>query len=147
MGLAIPGRLMQRRPAVAALAGPDQAGLVGSRRILSYRFSWKGEPPCEILGAHPNGGAILSPEGYATTLLGAGTRVATPGAGDAARAALHRHLRGMNGRLPTRVEMSWNRAWEGSEMNAAVALEEGDRLRITSLGVGALDHAVYARER
>ena len=79
---------------------------------------------------------MLTPEGRAIVLTTAENR--KPGTGDAERAALHRSMLAYSGTYRiegqdfiTRVDVSWNEEWNGTEQRRHFRID-GDRLFIES---------------
>ena len=69
---------------VASPAFAQDSPLVGSWKLVNYKFIFDNDPPTELFGARPNGVLILTREGRMVGLVTAETRKA--GTGDAERA-------------------------------------------------------------
>jgi Lipocalin-like domain len=79
-------------------------------------------------------------------LVAAQDRKATPGGGDAERAALHKAMvaytgrwRLEGGRFIVAVDTSWNKAWEGTEQARDIRFDEQGRLLMEARGTGVFD--------
>ena len=119
-------------PALAA----DSGGLVGNWKLVSSQVIVENEPPRDLFGPNPRGYLVLTPEGRSIVLTTAEGRKG--GTGDAERAALHRSMLSYTGRYRvegndfiTRVDISWNEDWNGTEQRRHYRIE-GDRLFIES---------------
>ena len=133
--------------------------LVGTWKLVSWQVIAAGKPPQDVFGLHPRGYLILTPEGRSMALTTAESR--KPGIGDAERAALHRSMLAYSGRYRvegndfiTRVDVSWNDEWNGTEQRRHFRIE-GNRLfletapgaSITSPGTTDFRRIVWERER
>jgi hypothetical protein len=124
--------LLVAQPTFAA--APED--LIGVWKLVSWQVIVDHEPPQDVFGLHPKGFLILTPEGRAIALTTAESRKA--GIGDVERAALHRSMLAYSGRYRveghdfiTRVDVSWNEEWNGTEQRRHFRLE-GDKLFIES---------------
>ena len=122
--------LVLTRPTVAA---PPQH-LIGVWKLVSWQVIVDDQPPQDVFGLHPKGYLVLTPEGRAIVLTTAERR--TPGTSDAQRAELQRSMLAYSGRYRiegndfiTRVDVSWNEEWNGTEQRRHFRLE-GNRLFI-----------------
>jgi hypothetical protein len=114
------------------VAGPED--LVGVWRLISWQVIVDNEPPQNVFGLHPKGYLVLTREGRAVALTTADNR--KPGMGDAERAELHKSMLAYSGRywvvgndFITRVDVSWNEEWNGTEQKRHFRLD-GDKLFI-----------------
>lgn len=117
-------------------------GLVGVWKLVSWQVIVDDQPPQDVFGLHPKGYLILTPEGRAIALTTAESRA--PGMGDAERAALHKSMLAYSGRYRiegqdfiTRVDVSWNEEWNGSEQRRHFRID-GDRLFIESVPASSI---------
>jgi Lipocalin-like domain len=111
-------------------------GLVGVWKLVSWQVIVDNEPPKKEFGFHPKGYLVLTPEGRAIVLTTAENR--SPGIGDAERARLHKSMLAYSGKyrvegrdLITRVDVSWNEEWNGTEQRRHFRID-GDKLFIES---------------
>ena len=125
--------ILLAKPAVAA--GPDD--LIGVWKLASWQVIVDNEPPQNMFGAHPKGYFILTREGRAMALTTADNRKA--GMGNAERAELHKSMLAYSGRYRiegndfiTRVDVSWNEEWNGTEQRRHFRLD-GDKLFIETV--------------
>ncbi len=88
----------------------------------------------QVYGKSPNGYLILTQDGRLMTIVTAENRKA--GDAEAERAALHRTMIGYSGtyridgdKLVTKVDVSWNESWTGTEQTRDIKLD-GNRLDI-----------------
>ena len=107
--------------------------LIGSWKLVSWQVIVNNVPQ-DVFGSHPKGYLVLTAEGRAIVLTTAESR--TPGMGDAARAELHKSMLAYSGRYRiegndfiTRVDVSWNEEWNGTEQRRHFRLE-GDKMFI-----------------
>jgi Lipocalin-like domain len=114
----------------------DADGLVGVWKLVSWQVIVDNEPPQDVFGLHPNGYLILTREGRAMALTTADNR--KPGMGDAERAALHKSMLAYSGKYRvegqefiTRVDVSWNEEWNGTEQRRHFRID-GDKLFVES---------------
>jgi Lipocalin-like domain len=126
--------------AFPAAAPPVQAAdpdaLTGSWKLISWQVIAEDGTAQDIFGAKPKGYLVLTPEGRSIVVTTAERRKA--GLDDAERAALHKSMLAYSGRyriegndVITKVEVSWNEDWNGSEQRRHFRIE-GDRLLIDS---------------
>ena len=113
-------------------AAPED--LIGVWKLVSWQVIVENEPPENVFGLHPKGYLVLTREGRAIALTTAENR--TPGMGDAERAELHKSMLAYSGRYRvegndfiTRVDVSWNEEWNGTEQRRHFRLD-GDKLFI-----------------
>lgn len=113
-------------------AGPED--LIGVWKLVSWQVIVDNEPPQNVFGLHPRGYLVLTREGRAIALTTAENR--QPGMGDAERAELHKSMLAYSGRYRiegndfiTRVDVSWNEDWNGTEQRRHFRLD-GDKLFI-----------------
>ena len=123
---------MDLRPAHAA----DPGALIGSWKLISWQVIAEDGTTQDIFGAKPKGYLVLTPEGRSIVVTTAEGRKA--GMGDAERAALHQSMLAYSGRYRieendfiTKVEVSWNEDWNGTEQRRHFRIES-DRLLIDS---------------
>jgi Lipocalin-like domain len=98
---------------------------------VSFENRVDNEPPIFQLGARPTGYLILTREGRLMAVLTGEGRKA--GTGDAERAALHKTLVAYTGKYRVEgqnlviitVDVSWNEAWNGTEVRRTFRLEGG----------------------
>src|SRR5215470_11167902 len=102
------------------LFAADGDALVGTWKLVSWQVIVENEPPQDLFGLHPKGFLVLTPEGRSIVLTTAENR--KPGTGDAERAALHRSMLAYSGTYRiegedfiTKVDVSWNEEWNGTE--------------------------------
>lgn len=114
----------------------DARGLVGVWKLVSWQVIADDGTPQDLFGLHPKGFLVLTPEGRSIVLTTAENR--KPGTGDAERAALHRSMLAYSGTYRiegqdfiTRVDVSWNEEWNGTEQRRHFRID-GDRLFIES---------------
>ena len=114
----------------------DRGVLAGTWRLVSWQVIAQGQAPQDVFGKHPKGFLVLTPEGRSIVLTTAENRRA--GMDDIDRAALHKSMLAYSGRYRveghdfiTRVEVSWNEVWNGTEQRRHFRIE-GDRLFIES---------------
>lgn len=122
--------LLMAAPTFAA--APED--LIGVWKLVSWQVIVENEPPQNVFGLHPKGYLVLTREGRAIVLTTADNR--TPGMGDAERAELHKSMLAYSGRYRlegndfiTRVDVSWNEEWNGTEQRRHFRLD-GDKLFI-----------------
>jgi Lipocalin-like domain len=116
--------------------GADNDSLVGTWKLVSWQVIPENGPPQDVFGAHPKGFLILTREGRSMVLMTAEKRQA--GMGEAERAALHQSMLAYTGAYRveghdfiTKVEVSWNEAWNGTEQRRHFRVE-GNKLFIES---------------
>jgi hypothetical protein len=114
----------------------DRERLIGTWKVVSYDNEFQdGSPRRAAYGQHPTGFIILTAEGRMMAIVaGEGRKPATT---DEERAALMRTMLAYSGmyRLEgdkwiTKVDVSWNAAWNGTEQIRFYKLD-GDRLEVT----------------
>src|SRR5690349_14628902 len=122
--------------AVPPAHAADASALIGSWKLLSWQVIAEDGTARDIFGAKPKGYLVLTPEGRSIVLTTAEGRKA--GMGDAERAALHKSMLAYSGRYRiegndfiTKVEVSWNEDWNGTEQRRHFRIE-GDKLFIDS---------------
>jgi len=118
----------------------DRAKLVGIWKLVSWESEFKDTGEREpVMGKYPTGYFIFTPEGRIMTVLtGEGRKAAKT---DQERAALMKSVIAYTGmyrlegdKFITKVDVSWNAAWVGTEQVRYFKLE-GDRLHIISMWV------------
>ena len=114
----------------------DPGSLIGNWKLISWQVVAEDGTAQDIFGAKPKGYLVLTREGRSIVVTTADGRKA--GMSDAERAALHKSMLAYSGRyriegndFVTKVEVSWNEAWNGSEQRRHFRIE-GDRLFIES---------------
>ena len=132
--------------------------LISNWKLVSWQVVVDGEPK-DLFGTRPKGYLILTREGRSMAITTAERRAA--GESEAEHAALHESMLAYTGRyrvdgdeFVTRVDASWNEAWNGTEQRRRFRLD-GDRLYIESapapsiLFPGTVDYRriVWERER
>ena len=132
--------------------------LVGNWTLVSWQVVSDGAVT-EPFGVRPKGHLILTREGRSIAITTAAVRAA--GESQAARAALHRSMLAYTGKYRvegdefiTKVDVSWNEGWNGTEQQRRFRLE-GDTLfiesapapSITSPGKTDFRRMVWRRER
>jgi hypothetical protein len=122
--------LAMPRPTCAA--APED--LIGVWKLVSWQVIVDNEPPQDVFGLHPKGYLVLTREGRAIVLTTAEGRKS--GMGEAQRAELHKSMLAYSGRYRiegsdfiTRVDVSWNEEWNGTEQRRHFRLD-GDKLFI-----------------
>ncbi len=111
-------------------------GLVGVWKLISWQVIVDDEPPQDVFGPHPRGYLVLTSEGRSIVLTTAENRKS--GMGEAERAALHKSMLAYSGTFRvegdyfiTRVDVSWNEEWNGTEQRRNFRIE-GNKLFIES---------------
>lgn len=114
--------------AISTVFGADNDSLVGTWKLVSWQVIPENVPPQNVFGAHPKGFLILTREGRSMVLTTAEKR--QPGMGEAQRAALHKSMLAYTGRYRveghdfiTKVEVSWNEEWNGTEQRRHFRVE------------------------
>lgn len=122
---------------ITAPAFGQDSPLIGTWKLVSFENRVDNEPPIFQLGPRPTGYLILTREGRLMTVLTGEGRKA--GTGDAERAALHKTLFAYTGKyrvegknLIISVDVSWNEAWNGTEVQRIFRIE-GDKLFVESV--------------
>jgi len=115
------------------IAGPavaQDASLIGTWKLVSFENRVDNEPP--HFGSPPNGLYQLHVRGRVMLVITGEGRKA--GTGDAERAALHKTMFAYTGKylvegknLIIAVDVSWNEAWNGTEIRRVFRME-GDKL-------------------
>jgi hypothetical protein len=138
-------------------AGADD--LVGSWKLLSWQVVAQDGSTQDVFGPHPHGYLVLTREGRSIVVTTAEGRKG--GTDDAERAALHKSMLAYSGRYRveggdfiTRVEVSWNESWNGTEQRRHYRVEN-DRLfvetapapSITSPGQTDFRRIVFERDK
>jgi len=123
--------------ATAPQAPSDRERIVGTWKLVSVLYEdLQTRERTPVLGEHPKGYQIATPEGRWLALVTAdGRRVPQT---DAERAAALRTMisytgryRLEDGKVVTKVEAAWNEAWVGTEQTRADRFE-GERLHLES---------------
>ncbi len=133
--------------------------LIGVWKLVSWQVIAPHEPPRDLFGLHPKGYLILTREGRAMALTTAEMR--RPGMSDSARAELHRsmlaytgHYRVEGNDFVTRVDVSWNEEWNGTEQRRhfhvirdTLFIESAPAPSIVSPGTTDFRRIVWVREK
>ena len=122
--------------ALSAMAD-DSVKIVGTWKLASFKNELQdGSEPRGAYGARPTGYIIFTPEGRMFSIVEAEGRKAAEN--DEQRAAAFRSMISYTGRFRldsgkfiTKVDVSWNPAWVGTEQVRDYKLE-GDRLQVIS---------------
>ena len=151
--------------AVAALSinasawGAELADLVGSWKLVSYVSEELATgKKIALLGEHPKGYIIYTPQGRMMVLFVHETR--SPPKGEEDRIDLHKNMVSYSGRYTVEgekvvhhLDVSWNESWTGTDQVRFFKLE-GDRLIIRTApqknaitGMENIGVAVWQRER
>jgi len=117
--------------------GTDRDKIVGTWKLVSVLYEdaqTKERSP--VLGAHPKGRQIATPEGHWLALVTAEGRKVPKTDEDRALAlrtmiSYTGQYRLEDGKVITKVEAAWNEAWVGTEQVRAYRFE-GDRLHLES---------------
>ena len=118
--------------------GQNSQVLFGSWKLVSLVYEFQdGRPSTALLGEHPIGYLMMAPSGrMAAVLEGEGRK---PAKNDEERAALLKTLISYSGKYRlegdkwiTKVDASWNGAWNGTEQVRTYRLD-GDKLFVTSM--------------
>src|SRR5471030_1696517 len=131
--LAFAALLLMSGPAVAA----DKDRIVGTWKLISVVYEdAQTETRTPVLGEHPRGYQIATPEGRWLALVTADGRPVPKTDGDRAQAlrsmiSYSGRYRVEYGKVITKVEVAWNEAWVGGEQVRLVRFE-GDKLFIES---------------
>ena len=115
----------------------DASQLVGTWQLKSFEVELQGTgEKRSVFGKNPSGFFIFTPDGRAIVLLTGDARKA--GDTDQERAALYRTMNAYTGtyrvegdKLTTKVDVSWNEAWTGTDQVRFFKLD-GNRLDIVS---------------
>jgi len=115
----------------------NQHPLVGNWKLVSLQVIFDNGPPQALLGDHPKGYLILTPEGRMMALGTSDTR--KPSASDAERAELWKSMFAYTGKyriegndFVTVVDVSWNEEWNDTEQRRHYNLE-GNKLSIETV--------------
>src|SRR6476659_7658469 len=113
------------------IAGPavaQDASLNGTWKLAAFENRVDNEPPIFQLGERPLGYIIFTRAGRLMIVITGEGRKA--GTGDAERAALHKTMFAYSGKyriegsnLITAVDVSWNEAWNGTEVRRNFRIE------------------------
>lgn len=110
--------------------GADADSLAGTWKLVSWQVIVDNQTPQNVFGAHPKGFLILTRERRIMVVTTAENR--TGGMGDAERAALHKSMVAYSGQyrvegdeLITRVDVSWNEEWNGTEQRRHFRIDGG----------------------
>jgi hypothetical protein len=122
--------LVASRPAFAQESNP----LVGTWKLIASESIVENEAPQHTFGLHPKGYLIITQEGRLMIMMTGDNRKA--GMGDAERAALHKTMAAVSGKVRLEgedfiisVDVSWNESWNGTEQRRHFRIE-GDKLFI-----------------
>jgi hypothetical protein len=114
----------------------NPADLVGTWKFISYLRTDAQGKDVNVLGEHPEGYLIYTPEGRMMVIVVAENR--KPPEADADRIALHEFMVAYSGRYTVdgekvihHVDVSWNQAWTGTDLVRFFKCEE-DKLVITT---------------
>jgi hypothetical protein len=114
----------------------DSADLVGTWKFVSYLLTDAQGKNVNVMGEHPDGYLIYTPEGRMMVIVVAENR--KPPATDADRIALHKFMVAYSGRYTVdggkvihHVDVSWNQAWTGTDL-VRFFKREADKLVITT---------------
>jgi hypothetical protein len=128
--------------AFAATAAPaqadDAAKIVGTWKLVSVVYEEEAtKERTPVLGAHPRGYQIATPEGRWLALVTADGRGVPKTDEERAQAlrsmiAYSGRYRVEAGKVITRVEVAWNEAWVGGEQVRFIRFEGDDLLHIES---------------
>src|ERR1700693_4178149 len=131
--------LLANLPALANSAlADDKAEIVGTWKLVSVVYEdveTKERTP--VLGEHPQGIQIATPEGLWLPLVTAEGRTVPKTEEERARAlqsmiAYTGRYRVEDGKVITKVEAAWNEAWVGGEQVRAIRFEGADLLHLES---------------
>jgi hypothetical protein len=106
--------------------------LVGTWKLIASESIVDNEAPQHTFGLHPKGYLIITQEGRLMIMMTGDNRKA--GMGDAERAALHKTMAAVSGKVRLEgedfvisVDVSWNESWNGTEQRRHFRIE-GDKL-------------------
>lgn len=122
---------------VAAHAG-EKEKIVGTWKLISVVYEdAQSKEKTPVLGEHPRGYQIATPEGRWIALVTADTRPVPKTDEDRAKAlrtmiAYSGRYRVEDGKVITKVEVAWNEAWVGGEQVRFLRFEGDDILHIES---------------
>ena len=116
----------------------DLASLIGIWKLISYENEFEdGSPQRAMFGQNPKGYLTLTPEGRMMQIIEAEGR--KPAQTDKERSNLLRTMLAYSGTYRvegdqwiTKVDVSWNVAWSGTEQVRWYKLD-GDQLQVTSM--------------
>jgi hypothetical protein len=116
----------------------DQDRIVGTWQLVAVMYedaATKEQTP--VLGAHPRGYQIATPEGRWIAVVTADGRPVPKTDEDRAKAlrtmiAYSGRYRVEDGKVITKVEVAWNEAWVGGEQVRFIRFESDDLLHIES---------------
>src|ERR1700739_880568 len=115
----------------------DQHPLVGNWKLVSVQIIFDDGTPQALLGEHPRGYLILTPEGRMMALGTSASRNSS--ASDDARVALWHSMFAYSGKyriegndFVTIVDVSWNEEWNGTEQKRHYKLQ-GNKLTIETV--------------
>jgi len=115
---------------VASPTFAQDSPLVGNWKLVRFQTILDDDPPKDTFGAHPKGILILTREGRMATVITGDNRKA--GTSDAERAELHKTMFAYSGmyrvdgkEFVTKVDMSWNESWTGTEQKRFWRIEDG----------------------
>src|SRR5215471_4154221 len=122
---------------VCSNASPaSSADLVGTWKFVSYMRTDEQGKNVNVMGEHPDGYLIYTPEGRMMVIVVAENR--KPPVTDADWVALHKFMVAYSGRYSVdggkvthHVDVSWNQAWTGTDLVRFFKREE-DKLVITT---------------
>jgi hypothetical protein len=116
------------------VSAAETEALIGIWKLVSWQVIGENEEPQDVFGSNPKGYLIITREGRMMALNVAESR--NGGMGDAERAALHKSMLAYTGKVRvegsdfiTKVDVSWNEVWSGTEQRRHFRIE-GDRLFI-----------------
>jgi hypothetical protein len=114
----------------------ERSALIGSWKLVSWQVIQEDGTARDVFGARPKGYLVITPEGRSIVVTTAEGRKG--GMSDTERAALHKSMLAYSGRYRveggdfiTKVEVSWNEDWNGTEQRRHFRIE-GNRLSIDS---------------
>jgi hypothetical protein len=128
----------------ASIAGADQSALVGVWKLNSFVVETiETKERRALYGEHPKGFLVITPERFTAVLTGEGRKVPQT---DEDRVSSFRTMIAYSGlyriegnRLTTKVEVSWNEGWTGTDQTRIFRLE-GDKLFIESIPAPAINN-------
>ena len=126
--------LLAMAPAYAA----DKDRIVGTWKLISVMYEDQASKErTPVLGAHPRGFQIATPEGRWIAVVTADDRPVPKTDEDRAKAlrtmiAYSGRYRVEDGKVITKVEVAWNEAWVGGEQVRFLRFEGDDLLHIES---------------
>jgi hypothetical protein len=120
-----------------AAVADDRADIVGTWKLVSFIVEFQdGRPPLAEYGQSPMGYTVFTPEGRAITIIEAEGR--KPPTTDEERVQMFRTMFAYSGlyrfegnKYVTKVDVSWNPGWDGTEQVRFYKLQ-GDRLDVVS---------------